>query len=528
MVGRTVAQYRVLEKLGAGGMGEIYKALDTRLNRQVAIKVLTLANSGDPERRRRFIQEAQSASGLNHPNIITIHDIVPDGGEDFMVMEYVSGQTLGNLIPPGGLGPGEVLRIAVQIADGLAAAHAAGIVHRDLKPGNIMVTEPGRVKLLDFGLAKLSPAAAAAPFSDATATLGAAPLTVEGSILGTVSYMSPEQAQGKPVDARSDIFAFGLLLYEMCTGRRAFQEDSMISTLSAILRDEPRPMAEIASEVPAELDRVIYRALRKAPSDRWQSMTEIHAKLVELKQKSDSGTLVLPAAAIPVARRTPTAAWAALALVLVAGVGGGAWFWMGRKAPVVAPPVASVAPLVAERRVEPPPPAAAPPAPAVKTPVVLEAPVTKRAADAPPRPAGLIRAVQITSGIPFEITLAEDIPAVPEPGRRLRFAVSKDVSFNDTVIVSKGAIVTGEVAGQKKGFLGRSSKPAFRLIEVVAVDGTSLKLRATPTRRSDGKIEQPIEGAGRPRTKEALALAGAAFVAYFDTEATVTVKRPAP
>jgi hypothetical protein len=160
--------------------------------------------------------------------------------------------------------------------------------------------------------------------------------------------------------------------------------------------------------------------------------------------------------------------------------------------------------------------------------VVVDPPVTKRADSPPAKSPGIVRAVQITSGIPFEITLAEDIPANPEPGQRLRFAVSQDVSFNNTVIIAKGAIVTGEVAGQKKGFLGRTSKPAFRLVQVAAVDGTTLKLRATPTRRPDGKMEQPIETAGRPRTKDALALAGAQFVAYFDSDATVTVKRSAP
>src|SRR5258708_3001287 len=209
MVGRTIQQYQLLDKLGAGGMGEIYKALDTRLNRTVAIKVLPSAKSGDPERRRRFLQEAQAASSLNHPSIITIHDVISDGDTEFMVMEHVKGKTLNDLIPKGGLRVPLVIKYALQMADALSAAHAAGIVHRDLKPATVMVTESGLVKILDFGLAKLTDQGPV-PDDDSTRTIAnTAPLTVEGSILGTVSYMSPEQAQGKKVDTRSDIFSFG-------------------------------------------------------------------------------------------------------------------------------------------------------------------------------------------------------------------------------------------------------------------------------------------------------------------------------
>jgi Serine/threonine protein kinase len=219
MIDRKIAQYHLLQKLGEGAMGEIYKAQDTRLNRIVAIKTLPGAHLGDEGRRRRFIQEAQAASALNHPNIITVHDIISDGEAELIVMEYVSGKTLAELIPAGGLPIAEVLRYSVQMADALQAAHAAGIIHRDLKPGNIMITDSGRVKILDFGLAKFS---ASAPLNDNDETwaAGAAPLTVEGSILGTVSYMSPEQAEGKPLDLRSDIFSFGAVLYEMVTGTR--------------------------------------------------------------------------------------------------------------------------------------------------------------------------------------------------------------------------------------------------------------------------------------------------------------------
>ena len=295
MVGRTVQHYQLLEKLGSGGMGEIWKAQDLRLNRTVAVKVLTTTAAGDPERRRRFIQEAQAASALNHPNIIVIHDILSEGDTEFMVMEFVSGKTLVDLIPKGGLSVPQVLKYSVQMADALQAAHNAGIVHRDLKPANVMVTESGLVKILDFGLAKLTdrgPLNSLSDPLDRTRTIPeAAPLTIEGSIMGTVSYMSPEQAQGKKVDTRSDIFSFGVVLYEMVTGARAFEGDSLLTTLSAILRDDARPVAEYAPDAPPQLEMVIARCLRKNPDDRWQTMQDMVMALSALKHESDSGLL---------------------------------------------------------------------------------------------------------------------------------------------------------------------------------------------------------------------------------------------
>ena len=211
MVGKTILHYRILEKLGAGGMGEIYKAEDTRLHRPVAIKVLSPGMSSDPERRRRFFQEAQAASALNHPNIITLYDIVSEGDLQCIVMEYIDGQTLRDVIPARGLRPPQALQYGVQIASALSAAHAANIIHRDLKPSNVMVTSDGLVKLLDFGLAKWMDSGISdfdgEPGEQSTVE---AALTREGSILGTVSYMSPEQAEGRRVDARSDIFSFGV------------------------------------------------------------------------------------------------------------------------------------------------------------------------------------------------------------------------------------------------------------------------------------------------------------------------------
>jgi len=383
MVGRQIQQYQLLEKLGAGGMGEIYKALDTRLNRTVAIKVLPSAKSGDPERRRRFLQEAQAASGLNHPSIITIHDVISEGDTEFMVMEYVHGKTLNDLIPKGGLRVPLLIKYALQMADALSTAHAVGIVHRDLKPANAMVTESGLVKVLDFGLAKLTDQG---PVPDAgddrTRTMAnVAPLTVEGSILGTVSYMSPEQAQGKKVDTRSDIFSFGAVLYEMATGVRAFEGESSLSTLSAILRDQARPMSEVAPDVPPQLESVIQRCLRKMPEDRWQSMKEVQGALSALKRESDSGSLytsrmmapaptssvtpppaMVSAAAAPTGKsslNSKTIGIAALLVVLVAGGGGAVWMMKKRAAEKAAVQVAAQTP---------PPAPAAEPAPVVTPP----------------------------------------------------------------------------------------------------------------------------------------------------------------
>src|SRR5208283_5139240 len=216
-VGYVSDQFQLLEKLGTGGMGEVYRARDTRLNRIVAIKVLRSDRGSDSNSRQRFFQEAQAASALNHPNIITIHDVVSSGGNDLIVMECVIGKTLSELIPRGGLRLPQAINYALQLADALTVAHHAGIIHRDLKPGNIMVTDRGLLKILDFGLAKLTH-----PFDDSGDTMASAPLTVEGALVGTVAYMAPEQAQGKKADARSDIFSFGSVVYEMTTGERAF------------------------------------------------------------------------------------------------------------------------------------------------------------------------------------------------------------------------------------------------------------------------------------------------------------------
>jgi len=290
MVGKTILHYRILEKLGAGGMGEIYKAEDTRLHRPVAIKVLSTGMASDPERRKRFFQEAQAASALNHPNIITLYDIVSEGDLQCIIMEYIAGETLREVIPAGGLPAPQALQYGVQIASALSAAHAANIIHRDLKPSNVMVAPGGLVKLLDFGLAKWMDSGvsdfAGEPGEQETVE---AALTREGAILGTVSYMSPEQAEGRRVDARSDIFSFGSVLYEMVTGRRAFEGRSGISTLSAILRDDVAPIYNSAPDVPPLLEQIILRCLMKDPAARWQSMKELGAALLSLQRQLDPG-----------------------------------------------------------------------------------------------------------------------------------------------------------------------------------------------------------------------------------------------
>jgi len=383
MVGKTVHQYQFLEKLGAGGMGEIWKAQDSRLNRFVAVKILTSASAGDPERRRRFIQEAQAASALNHPNIITIHDIISEGDAEYMVMEYVQGKTLIDLIPKGGLRVPQVLKYAVQMTDALQAAHSAGIIHRDLKPGNVMVTETGLVKVLDFGLAKLtdtsplSQSGASGP-NDATQTIDQAPLTVEGSIIGTVSYMSPEQAQGKRVDLRSDIFSFAVVLYEMVTGTRAFAGDSALSTLSAILRDEARPIPEIAPDTPPQLEQVIHRCLRKNPDQRYQNMKEVQVALGALKHESDSGMLYRTRVGMdpwPQAKRSPVPLMigAGVAAAVLAIAAGGAWWWTHRSKPTAAVQTQNPAPTPQAVAVQPPP---------VPTPVAAPEPVVTPAEQA--------------------------------------------------------------------------------------------------------------------------------------------------
>jgi formylglycine-generating enzyme required for sulfatase activity/cephalosporin-C deacetylase-like acetyl esterase/predicted Ser/Thr protein kinase len=265
---KLLSHYELLEKLGEGGMGALYRARDTRLNRTVAIKLLREGGSADPDRARRLVQEARAACQLNDPHIVTIYEVDDSPGREFIAMELVDGESLSARLSRGPLPMAEVLRIAVEAAEGLAAAHAAGIVHRDLKPSNVMLSTTGRVKLLDFGLAKVAASRDAAGV-ESLPTLEAAPRTRTGAILGTPAYMSPEQAEGKRLDARSDVFSFGVMLYELLTGRRPFGGETDIALLAAILRDEPEPPAKARPDTPAALTRILARCLEKKPEARY-------------------------------------------------------------------------------------------------------------------------------------------------------------------------------------------------------------------------------------------------------------------
>jgi TolB-like protein/Tfp pilus assembly protein PilF/predicted Ser/Thr protein kinase len=320
MIGRTFGSYRVLEKLGAGGMGEVYKAHDTRLDRAVALKVLP-PEFATPERMQRFEQEARAASTLNHPNILTIHDVGRDADVAWFAMEWVDGRTLRDLLGAGRLPIRQAVQIASQIADGLAKAHAAGIVHRDLKPENVMLTSDGFVKIVDFGIAKL--AHAAVPSSDAsTRTMGTSP----GLVIGTVGYMSPEQASGRPVDYRSDQFALGLLVYEMVTGVRPFERSTAAQSIAAIIEADPAPLPSLNPAVPPHLASIVSRCLAKDPGERYESTRDLARDL-----KGVTDTNVQAAGSTP-AKRRPAALYAgiaAMAVALAAGV-----FWLANRTPL--------------------------------------------------------------------------------------------------------------------------------------------------------------------------------------------------
>ncbi len=311
--GTRLGSFEIITLLGSGGMGEVYKALDTKLNRTVALKLLRAESVSDSTRRRRFVQEAQAASALDHPNIITIHDVAEAEGHHFIVMQYVVGKTLRDLIYLNDLTLEKTLQYAVQMADALAAAHAKGIVHRDLKPDNAMVGENGQVKILDFGLAKLTDPAEPneAPTRDKMSSL-----TQEGHILGTTPYMSPEQAQGNKLDARSDVFSFGSVLYEMLTGKQAFTGDNVGSVIASIIRDEPERVTATVPSIPPDLERIVERCLRKDPERRFQSMADVRVELEEILESAESGRVL----SVP-KRRLRWGRWAAgTTLILLVAV----------------------------------------------------------------------------------------------------------------------------------------------------------------------------------------------------------------
>src|SRR5579872_99579 len=327
--GNKLGPYEIQSTLGAGGMGEVYRALDTRLNRTVAIKVLASHLSSSPELKQRMEREARSISSLNHPHICQLYDIGSQGGTDFLVMEFLEGETLAERLRRGAIPLNEIYKIGIAVAEALALAHRQGIVHRDLKPGNIMLTQSG-AKLMDFGLAKplnlaTSGSASAPPSFTAVATLSGpsplSPLTTAGTIIGTIQYMSPEQIEGKEADARSDIFAFGAVLYEMAIGKRPFEGKSQISLASSILEKDPDPITAVKPETPAAFDHVVTTCLQKNPDDRFLAAHDIKLELQWIA--SEKAAPPLPAS-LPAHEKRPRAAWIAVllaAVVLGAAVG---------------------------------------------------------------------------------------------------------------------------------------------------------------------------------------------------------------
>src|SRR5881409_3042965 len=301
----TISHYRILSRIGAGGMGEVYLAQDTKLGRNVALKILPAAVAANPERMRRFVQEAKAAAALNHPNIAHIYEIGEHDGVNFIAMEFIDGQTLREMIHGGQTALTKLLRHLQHVADGLAKAHDAGIVHRDLKPDNIMITRDGHAKILDFGLAKLiEPQPMPGGDSSEVATVVMRQHSSPGTVMGTVGYMSPEQAQGKSkeIDQRSDVFSFGCILFEAVTGHRAFAGQDAIDTLNKIIREPVPPISDFRPDAPSHLQRIVRRCLAKDREDRYQTIKDVAIELRELRRELEGlgvDTTVPPAKGEP-------------------------------------------------------------------------------------------------------------------------------------------------------------------------------------------------------------------------------------
>jgi Tol biopolymer transport system component len=321
VIGQTLRHYEIVELLGKGGMGEVYAAQDTRLDRLVALKLLPEETADDPERRLRFEREAKAVAALNHPNIVTIHSVEEADGVFFITMELVRGQRLTELIPDDGLPLDQLFGLARPLADALAAAHQQGITHRDLKPDNVMVTGEGLLKVLDFGLAKLREDQ---PLPGLQGTLlPTLSVTADGRIMGTVAYMSPEQAEGRAIDPRSDVFSLGVMLYEMATGRRPFEGDTSISVLSSTLKDTPPSVTALSPKLPRHLGRIVSRCLSKDPARRYPSALDLRNELDHLNEEVASGDYVTGEAPSPKIRRRrwQRAAWIVTVALLLAGAG---------------------------------------------------------------------------------------------------------------------------------------------------------------------------------------------------------------